>query len=458
MGHAAHFLRRLDRLSDPHVELALTLYNDPDLLGATLKRAKLPDGAERLAIALDHPVEGPFLVVTREGRFVTCLGRGMRTGDLPIVTREQLDAAASSVERMREAIAQARFFDSNQGLLRKQVNALYSSAEWASREQIEDLVRWEPLLGTAFLHACWGTAIDLIDARGLVKNITRPHARHEKVLRGYHESLHALAHLYVLSAASPQARELLAKLVDADPNMTFGWAAIRNDVGYLIYRGLWAVGRIGKPLLPSQKRRLRGSLTFLGLADAVLPTAMLGLANEKLRTEVRKALASPRTFAVEEDPRNQPMSELFDAVVSMLFEQAESADQAVVAIGREILFRVIQPLRSKLGWEREEDVPEDLARIIHLQLPRALLHDVRQLQTGLLVLPWLARAEPGELYFPQEVIDVIRHPWSMDQTIRLLEAQRSEEGVRQPLKSEKTGRNAPCTCGSGKKYKRCCGA
>jgi len=27
-----------------------------------------------------------------------------------------------------------------------------------------------------------------------------------------------------------------------------------------------------------------------------------------------------------------------------------------------------------------------------------------------------------------------------------------------PAKSEKIGRNAPCPCGSGKKYKKCCGA
>jgi uncharacterized protein YecA (UPF0149 family) len=26
-----------------------------------------------------------------------------------------------------------------------------------------------------------------------------------------------------------------------------------------------------------------------------------------------------------------------------------------------------------------------------------------------------------------------------------------------PAKSEKIGRNAPCPCGSGKKYKKCCG-
>ena len=26
-----------------------------------------------------------------------------------------------------------------------------------------------------------------------------------------------------------------------------------------------------------------------------------------------------------------------------------------------------------------------------------------------------------------------------------------------PVKSSKIGRNAPCSCGSGKKYKKCCG-
>ena len=29
--------------------------------------------------------------------------------------------------------------------------------------------------------------------------------------------------------------------------------------------------------------------------------------------------------------------------------------------------------------------------------------------------------------------------------------------VTQPEKQKKVGRNDPCPCGSGKKYKRCCG-
>jgi len=32
-----------------------------------------------------------------------------------------------------------------------------------------------------------------------------------------------------------------------------------------------------------------------------------------------------------------------------------------------------------------------------------------------------------------------------------------EEKKNQPIKTEKVGRNDPCPCGSGKKYKKCCG-
>jgi uncharacterized protein len=36
--------------------------------------------------------------------------------------------------------------------------------------------------------------------------------------------------------------------------------------------------------------------------------------------------------------------------------------------------------------------------------------------------------------------------------------QEQESGERQPAVSSKIGRNEPCPCGSGKKYKKCCGA
>ena len=44
------------------------------------------------------------------------------------------------------------------------------------------------------------------------------------------------------------------------------------------------------------------------------------------------------------------------------------------------------------------------------------------------------------------------------EAVRQVKENRNENLPRQPVRAEnKVGRNAPCPCGSGLKYKRCCG-
>ena len=43
--------------------------------------------------------------------------------------------------------------------------------------------------------------------------------------------------------------------------------------------------------------------------------------------------------------------------------------------------------------------------------------------------------------------------------VRVFESGPEEPGTKtEQRQSDKVGRNAPCPCGSGKKYKKCCGA
>ena len=42
-GHDVHFLERLERLSTPDTELALSLYQDPLLIRALLEQIRLPE-------------------------------------------------------------------------------------------------------------------------------------------------------------------------------------------------------------------------------------------------------------------------------------------------------------------------------------------------------------------------------------------------------------------------------
>jgi hypothetical protein len=94
MGHDHHFLSRLDRVNDESAQLALLFYREPDLLRLVLVSAKIPDGADRVALSLNHHERGPFIIVSREGRFITCLGEGMHLGDRFVVPRRILDAAS----------------------------------------------------------------------------------------------------------------------------------------------------------------------------------------------------------------------------------------------------------------------------------------------------------------------------------------------------------------------------
>ena len=61
----------------------------------------------------------------------------------------------------------------------------------------------------------------------------------------------------------------------------------------------------------------------------------------------------------------------------------------------------------------------------------------------------------------RQVLSVIPRPQAVE---RVQVAKPTSEGyasgqpiVRKPVTSTKVGRNDPCPCGSGKKYKKCCG-
>jgi hypothetical protein len=92
MPHDEDFLRRLDRVSPTWVEVALNLYRDHERVRYVLEHANSPERADRVAISLNDPRTGPFVVVARTGSFVTVLKEGMSPGPLPIITRAQLDA------------------------------------------------------------------------------------------------------------------------------------------------------------------------------------------------------------------------------------------------------------------------------------------------------------------------------------------------------------------------------
>jgi uncharacterized protein len=89
----------------------------------------------------------------------------------------------------------------------------------------------------------------------------------------------------------------------------------------------------------------------------------------------------------------------------------------------------------------------------------ALLDDER---TRILVEPFALFADPESREPSTPADDEKRRayadliPWLLPELRKLAQLNAGEGAGREP-RAPKTGRNEPCPCGSGKKYKRCCG-
>jgi hypothetical protein len=457
-GHSTHFLRRLARLDDEQVEVALTLYRDRDLLKEVLGKTSIGAAAERVAISLDDPREGPFVVVTRRGDYVTCLGRGMRTGEI-VVTREELEAASARVERMRERLAAARSLVADGGgeatrLFRR----LKRSGPYLAREDFDALARWEPILATSFVdlglksHArTFETCVRLAALRPDRMRTA------EDLLESWWFTYWTFAHATVLMNVG-DARSVLT---DVTSGMTSDRNALHEMTKHTLYfgpvstsaRALWAVGKHGRALVDEWKREASkdGPDVFRGLAFATIAHS-----SKKLRSKAVRALGSMLSAA---HPGERNVGRDLHAIFSVgpelsaeLYDDLARASLAGEWTGRDDL-----PVRVTSA----SDVPVEVARAACASSPRSWRADRELLTPFPVMTAWLARAQAGELFLPRPWARSLSRPYTIDQGLDLLASLREAFGIERPAtvrRIERIGRNERCPCGSGKKYKRCCGA
>ena len=74
-------------------------------------------------------------------------------------------------------------------------------------------------------------------------------------------------------------------------------------------------------------------------------------------------------------------------------------------------------------------------------------------------LPWVTGAAADELYLPARYLEAYGGKFDANRTRDMLDRHARYHWIGQPVQvPDKPGRNQPCPCGSGKKFKRCCGA
>lgn len=456
MHHAEHFLSRLDRLPPAEVTLALELYRDPDLLRAILVAASPPDGAERVAISIDDPVLGPFLIVTREGHFVTCLGRGMRVGALPVIQRQVLDSISRKVDKLREKIALAERLDRGgmpgvKHLLRR----IVAAPDTVSREDFLDVAVWEPLLGPMFMNLYLAAGGELLEQGPLLCRLRVRGKRGEEALHGYWNLLHAAGHLALLATMGGDREHFASLSAPIERSRAaFSYGLTGTGILAFILKGAWAAGRLGKIMLSDYKRALAEDVALYELFDTLFALLAIGTRQSSTSAEIAKALtAAPETARTPEakrlrDAMPDGIKACCEMTAALLELPAEDAEANLTRLGAR--------------WFDPGAPVEDAAARAELQrtLPLICLADGVSTGKGLLaslnLIAATARRGPEQFYLPRDLERLLRVPWEPALTLAVLEPMmKAEQAAR---KTDDRGRNAPCACGSGKKHKRCCGA
>jgi SEC-C motif-containing protein len=455
--HDAHFLQRLDRITREHTEVALSLYRDHEAVRFLLERAGAPAEAPRVALAIGGEGKGPFVVVTRDGHFVTCLGEGMSTGGLPVVPRARLDALLAKLREQRskrELVERALRPNEDEGEL---FGRVVFRGSRVAREDWIVLEALAPILGDEPRRLLLTLSKEAAAAIPALMRITKPTGDHTAPLESEYKLEWSVAHLMLLTCAGDRAS--LDAVVEAQRGQRIPFTICSSGLGgsTFMLRAAWAAARLGKSFLPVLRDALAGAEEGLFMMDAVMAIAAMGLRHAAAASEARRVL-SPFAKA-EATPLEKLRAEYARAALTVM-DDVERLARSTLDCGRSFC-RIAGdslPEGHSLRFQREEDVPDDLA------LPAALgfdgnVFEPAQSRFTMGAVALAAKASAADFYFPRSAVRAYQGSWTPEEEVFRLERFRAGVPRGVPVRSEKKpGRNDPCPCGSGKKWKKCHGA
>lgn len=444
-GHDAHFLQRLDRITREQTEFALGLYRDHVAVKSMLGRIKLAPTVERVALAVDDGGRGPHVVVTRGGAFVTCLGVDMSTGQLPVISRARVDGYLRCIadERRRLDMAERIGGPSVDGSAFLSRMVLRKSQ--LTREEWIGLSAFAPLLAADLYAMSAHSSREVVN--GACRR-TKPLRNVPLSIVDAHEKVaYTGAHALVLAgSAGRPAIDRVLQLVG--PGRTFSRHATTMSDPRFVYRGIWAAGKVGKALIPSYRESLTDNV--LSTADAVLALSTIALRHSGTASDVVRILK--RAQERYETSGNDMLALVVDLALRVLASPEEALDRVLLEGAR----RFAATESAHRGEELPvEDVPDDLAATAWLSAPG----DVWQaegFQDALHTVPLLARITGEAFYYPESCASWHAPPWTSDDMAAHYQAIRPSPRLEPVRYDARVGRNEPCPCESGKKFKRCC--
>jgi hypothetical protein len=455
MGHDHHFLSRLDRVHAEEVDFALTLYRDHAFVKRLLAASSLPAGVERVAVALTDAPEPPHIVLQRDGHFVTCLGEGMTTRDLLVIPRAKLDAVRRQIETQRDREAAMREVDARGGLSGV-IERMLCAGPNLTREEMAPVFPLAPILRRLLLDM-WGKSTQIIiEAQELFAAQKKLRSRFDAALEMYWQASWAHAHASLvlfhdqpdfLERFTPEGRARSLSIV----GMITGFTSV-----YL--RTLAATAKAGKYALPFYRNLLRKPGIGLRVAlDCMLALASIGFRHRGLKAEITKLVRSG-VDGLALGPEARDDAGRYAKVVLDVLARPETLNESHERALRQIASALSQRFRpgSPLRFERPEDVPAAIIPALGLYIHDHLRLDEASQDRLFMSLQAVVTASPEDLYMPAAYLPLAGPAFDRGQVARSVELLRPKVVAATPSQPRAPGRNEPCSCGSGKKYKRCC--
>jgi SEC-C motif len=432
-------------------EIALSFYRDPELLREVIARANLPERAERVAVALADGGDGPHVVVTRDARFVTCLAKGMTLDGLPVVSRARLDVIAASVQELRRKLGVIRDLATDRAETFALFDQIYTRGDAVPRETIETLRAAEPVLARHFAQVYLEELESIDHDIRRASRIKHPKGADLELLRRLWERAWLIQHVSVLMVGDTM-RDAFEARGGEDFFPGFVWQFATFDTVGFTGRALWSIARFGKVALGPLKRALARNQPFRNVRRGIEQSLLaIGLRHSRTRAEIAKALAPPQ--GAPEDSYAVAMHRS----VTGLFEHADVHKEVWPQRLRIIFEPAVEALHG-LGLIESADtraVPDD---VLLAGQPRSE-ERTREEFALTLMLPAICRSEASRMYLPARWAEHVTRPWTVARTRALIERYIENFPNQSPkVAPARPGRNDPCQCQSGKKFKRCCGA
>lgn len=466
MGHDIHFLERLERVNPDHQALALRLYREPAetrrVLDVICTDLGLSDARDRIAIALEDGGQGPYIIVTRSGRFVTCLAKGMKIDGMHTIPRALIDAN----DEWR------RFVSASADQLDHLVTLLRDVRGWLPpRAVLEEVSMLIGLLGAEIIEL-------IVDAHRTIANTAD-----------------------VVRSAPRDKRRLLARGAELSSLIT-DWGHVRRALMHLCVSMTMGV-RNGDPVLKHTMERRTIKVFAYWIASQRSPAALLRacwMLIQRQTVTADEALEEIGQAIYHEDGLlylpalfgfmlfGEPY--LSDVIIQQnllvrdhLSERLDSGefgterDQALTMSTlrnwsgfvnrdaplheRAVIFKNIMGTKIPRWAERFYDParlkqdPEGAIQDL-LALDSVVIRDMGEAAILWLYLPEIA-TRPAPMLYPVEPPPTPTPSELFTRDERYVQDFIQLGHAKRAVVSQKQGRNDPCACGSGKKYKKCCG-